>query len=156
MINKAVISDIPDKELKGKKVFVRVDFNVPIKDGRISEDYRIRRTVPTIDYLIEKGAKVILGSHLGRPKGRDLPGLSLRPVAHRLTELLGRDVKFSQKIIGKDVHYEADNLNNGGVLLLENLRFHIEERNNDEQFSKELASLAAQNPKTPKPLITEY
>ena len=142
MINKAVISDIPDKELKGKKVFVRVDFNVPIKDGRISEDYRIRRTVPTIDYLIEKGAKVILGSHLGRPKGRDLPGLSLRPVAHRLTELLGRDVKFSQKIIGKDVHYEADNLNNGGVLLLENLRFHIEERNNDEQFSKELASLA--------------
>ena len=68
---------------------------MPIKDGRISEDYRIRRTVPTIDYLIEKGAKVILGSHLGRPKGRDLPGLSLRPVAHRLTELLGRDVKFS-------------------------------------------------------------
>lgn len=142
MINKAVISDIPDIELKGKKVFVRVDFNVPIKDGRISEDYRIRRTVPTIDYLIEKGAKVILGSHLGRPKGRDLPGLSLRPVAHRLTELLGRDVKFSPKIIGKDVHYEADNLNNGDVLLLENLRFHIEERNNEEQFSKELASLA--------------
>ena len=142
MINKVVISDIPDEELKGKRVFVRVDFNVPIKDGKISEDYRIRRTVPTIDYLIEKGAKVILGSHLGRPKGRDLPGLSLRPIAFRLTELLGRDVKFSKKIIGKDVHYEIDNLINGGVMLLENLRFHIEERNNDEEFAKELASLA--------------
>lgn len=142
MINKAVISDIPDSELKGTKVFLRVDFNVPIKNGTIREDYRIRRTVPTIDYLIEKGAKVILASHLGRPKGRDIPGLSLRPIAFRLTELLGKDVKFSPKIIGKDVHNEADNLNNGSVMLLENLRFHIEERNNDEDFSKELASLA--------------
>jgi len=142
LINKAVISDIPDSELKGKKVFLRVDFNVPIRNGTIREDYRIRRTVPTIDYLIERGAKVIIASHLGRPKGRDIPGLSLRPIAFRLTELLGKDVKFSPKIIGKDVHNEADNLNNGSVMLLENLRFHIEERNNDEDFSKELASLA--------------
>ena len=142
MINKAVISDIPDKELKGKRVFVRVDFNVPIKDGVISEDYRIRRTVPTIDYLIEKGARVIIGSHLGRPKGRDLAGLSLRPIAFRLTELLGRDVKFSPKIIGKEVQKEIDNLKNGGVLLLENMRFHIEERENDKKFAKKLASLA--------------
>ena len=142
MTNKAVISDIPDSELKGTKVFLRVDFNVPIKNGTIREDYRIRRTIPTIDYLIEKGAKIIIASHLGRPKGRDIPGLSLRPIAYRLTELLGKDVKFSPKIIGKDVHNEADSLNNGGVMLLENLRFHLEERNNDENFSKELASLA--------------
>lgn len=137
-----MISDIPDSELKGKKVFVRVDFNVPIKNGRIREDYRIRRTVPTIDYLMEKEARVILASHLGRPKGRDIPGLSLRPIAHRLTELLGKDVKFSSKVIGKDVQYEADNLNNGDVLLLENLRFHLEERNNDKDFARELSSLA--------------
>jgi len=142
LTNKAVISDIPDSELKGTKVFLRVDFNVPIKNGTIREDYRIRRTIPTIDYLIEKGAKIIIASHLGRPKGRDIPGLSLRPIAYRLTELLGKDVKFSPKIIGKDVHNEADSLNNGGVMLLENLRFHLEERNNDENFSKELASLA--------------
>ncbi len=140
MTNKAVISDIPDSELKGTKVFLRVDFNVPIKNGTIREDYRIRRTIPTIDYLMEKGAKIIIASHLGRPKGRDIPGLSLRPIAYHLTELLGKDVKFSPKIIGKDVHNEADSLNNGGVMLLENLRFHIEERNNDENFSKELAS----------------
>jgi len=142
LTNKAVISDIPDSELKGTKVFLRVDFNVPIKNGTIREDYRIRRTIPTIDYLMEKGAKIIIASHLGRPKGRDIPGLSLRPIAYHLTELLGKDVKFSPKIIGKDVHNEADSLNNGGVMLLENLRFHIEERNNDENFSKELASLA--------------
>jgi len=142
LTNKAVISDIPDSELKGTKVFLRVDFNVPIKNGTIREDYRIRRTIPTIDYLMEKGAKIIIASHLGRPKGRDIPGFSLRPIAYRLTELLGKDVKFSPKIIGKDVHNEADSLNNGGVMLLENLRFHLEERNNDENFSKELASLA--------------
>lgn len=141
-----VISDLKDSEITGKRVFVRVDFNVPIKDGRISEDYRIRRTVPTIDYLIEKGAKVILASHLGRPKGRDIPTLaltlSLRPIALRLTELLGKDVKFIGKVVGDEVTNEIRNLDNGGAMLLENLRFHIEERNNDPEFSKELASLA--------------
>ena len=142
MVNKLVISDLPDSEIKGKKVFVRVDFNVPIKDGRISEDYRIRRTVPTIDYLVEKGAKVIIASHLGRPKGREIPSLSLRPVSLRLTELLGKDVKFVGKVIGKEVEKEIKNLKNGDVMLLENLRFHIEERNNDPEFSKKLASLA--------------
>ena len=142
MVNKLVISDLPDSDFKGKRVFVRVDFNVPIKDGRISEDYRIRRTVPTIDYLIEKGAKVILASHLGRPKGRELPGHSLRPVALRLTELLGKDVKFVGKVIGKEVNKEIKNLKDGDVMLLENLRFHIEERNNDPGFAKKLSSLA--------------
>ena len=142
MVNKLLISDLPDSEIEGKKVFVRVDFNVPIKDGRISEDYRIRRTVPTIDFLIEKGAKVILATHLGRPKGQCISSLSLRPVALRLTELLGKDVKFVGKIIGKEVENEIENLKNGDVMLLENLRFHIEERNNDPGFSKKLASLA--------------
>ena len=142
MVSKLVISDLPDSEIKGKKVFLRVDFNVPIKEGRISEDYRIRRTVPTIDYLIEKGAKVILASHLGRPKGIEIPSLSLRPVALRLTELLGRDVKFVGKVIGKEVENEIKNLSEGDVILLENLRFHIEERENDPEFSKKLASLA--------------
>lgn len=142
MVSKLVISDLKDSEIKGKKVFLRVDFNVPIREGRISEDYRIRRTVPTIDYLIEKGAKVILASHLGRPKGRDIPSLSLRPVSLRLTELLGKDVKFVGKVVGKEVEKEIKNLKNGDVMLLENLRFHIEERNNDPDFAKKLSSLA--------------
>ena len=139
---KLVVSDIPDDEIKGKSVFIRVDFNVPIRDGKISEDYRIRRTVPTIDYLVDRGAKVIVASHMGRPRGTVIQSLSLKPVANRLTELLGRQVKFVGKVIGKDVKEAVKNLKNGEVLLLENLRFHKEETDNDPEFSKELASYA--------------
>jgi 3-phosphoglycerate kinase len=139
---KLVVSDLPDSEFDGKRVFVRVDFNVPIKDGVISEDYRIRRTIPTIDYLIEKGARVILASHLGRPKGRVLAELSLKPVSSRIAELLGKPVKFIGKVIGDDVRMEVNELQKGEVMLLENLRFHKEETDNDPEFAKELASLA--------------
>ncbi|MGH7791125.1 MAG: phosphoglycerate kinase, partial [Thermodesulfobacteriota bacterium] len=139
---KLVVSDLPDSEFDGKRVFVRVDFNVPIKDGVISEDYRIRRTIPTIDYLIEKGARVILASHLGRPKGRVLAELSLKPVSSRIAELLGKSIKFLGKVIGDDVRMEVNELQKGEVMLLENLRFHKEETDNDSEFSKELASLA--------------
>ncbi len=89
MNDKLVVSDLPDSELKGKVIFVRVDFNVPIRDGKISEDYRIRRAVPTIDYLVDRGAKVIVASHMGRPRGKIIKSLSIEPVASRLTELLG-------------------------------------------------------------------
>ena len=139
---KLVVSDLPDSEIKGKAVFIRVDFNVPIRDGKISEDYRIRRTVPTIDYLVDRGAKVIVASHMGRPRGTVMKSLSLKPVASRLTELLGRQVKFVGKVIGEEVRQSVRNLKNGEVLLLENLRFHKEETDNDPGFSKELASYA--------------
>jgi 3-phosphoglycerate kinase len=139
---KMVVSDLHDSEFVGKRVFLRVDFNVPIKDGIISEDYRIRRTIPTIDYLIERGTKVILGSHLGRPRGRVISDLSLKPVSLRLSELLGKPVKFSEDSFGDGVKMCVDELEAGEVMLLENLRFHKEETDNDYQFSKELASLA--------------
>ncbi len=141
-MDKQVISDLSSSELKGKRVLVRVDFNVPIRDGTISEDYRIRRAIPTIDFLVDRGAKVILGSHLGRPKGRQMPSLSLKPVASRLSELLGKPVKFMGKVIGNDVKAAIDKLQKRNVLLLENLRYHKEEAENDTDFSKELASLA--------------
>ena len=141
-MSKLVISDLPDSVFNGKRVFVRVDFNVPIRDGKISEDYRIRRTIPTIDYLVERKAKVILGSHLGRPKGIAIPELSLKPIAMRLSELLGKSVKFNGKVIGPEVKAALDALEPGEVMLLENLRFHKEETDNDAEFSKELASYA--------------
>jgi phosphoglycerate kinase len=140
--NKLVISDIPDSMLQGKRVFVRVDFNVPIRNGKINEDYRIRRVIPTIDYLIEKNAKVILASHLGRPKGNVISDLSLKPIAKRLSELLGKSVKFTGMLRGDDVKKSIDELQDGEVMLLENLRFHIEETDNDPEFAKELASFA--------------
>ena len=141
-MSKLVISDLPDSEFKGKRVFVRVDFNVPIRDGKISEDYRIRRAIPTIDYLIERKAKVIIGTHLGRPKGISIPDLSLKPIQTRLSELLGKSVIFTGKVIGSEVKKAIDSLNDGEVMLLENLRFHKEETDNDPAFSKELASFA--------------
>jgi 3-phosphoglycerate kinase len=141
-MSKLVISDLPDSEFKGKRVFVRVDFNVPIRDGKISEDYRIRRAIPTIDYLIERKAKVIIGTHLGRPKGISIPDLSLKPIQTRLSELLGKSVNFTGKVIGNEVKKAIDSLNDGEVMLLENLRFHKEETDNDPAFSKELASFA--------------
>lgn len=141
-MNKLVISDLSRSNFDKNRVFVRVDFNVPIKDGVISEDYRIRRAIPTIDFLIESGARVILGSHLGRPRGMVIPSLSLSPISTRLSELLGKPVKFMGKVTGKDVKGAVKKLNKGDVLLLDNLRFHNEEDTNDEAFSKELASLA--------------
>jgi len=141
-MGKLAISDLPDSEFKGKRVFVRVDFNVPIRDGKISEDYRIRRVIPTIDYLIERKAKVIIGTHLGRPNGVAIPDLSLKPVQIRLAELLGKPVTFMGKVVGKEVKKAIDGMKGGGVMLLENLRFHKEETDNDPKFSKELASLA--------------
>ena len=142
MSDKLLVSDLEDSELKGKTVFVRVDFNVPIRDGKISENYRIRRTVPTIDYLVDRGAKVIVASHMGRPRGHVISSLSLEPVAERLAELLGRDVKFVGKAVGREVKKAVKDLKNGQRLVLENLRFHIEERDNEPKFCKQLASLA--------------
>lgn len=141
-MDKLVISDLSASSFDNKCVFVRVDFNVPVKDGAISEDYRIRRAIPTIDFLIERGAKVILGSHLGRPRGMEISSLSLKPVSVRLSELLAKPVKFMGKVIGKDVKATVGKLKKGNVLLLENLRFHKEEDENDKKFAKELASLA--------------
>jgi 3-phosphoglycerate kinase len=141
-VDKLVISDLSASSFVNKCVFVRVDFNVPVKDGAISEDYRIRRAIPTIDFLIERGAKIILGSHLGRPRGMEISSLSLKPVSVRLSELLGKPVKFMGKVIGKDVKATVGKLKKGNVLLLENLRFHKEEDENDKKFAKELASLA--------------
>lgn len=142
MSSKLVISDLPKEKFRGKRVFVRVDFNVPIKNCEISEDYRIRRTIPTIDFLVECGAKVILASHLGRPRGRVISDLSLKPVSFRLNQLLGKEIRFSGKVIGNEVREEIEKMGEGEVMLLENLRFHKEEEENQDGFSKELASLA--------------
>ena len=137
-----VVSDLVDSEIKGKRFFVRVDFNVPLKSGKISEDYRIRRSLPTIDYIIARGGGIVLSSHLGRPAGRPSASLSLRPVAERLGELLGKKVKFPGEVAGEKVRKQADSLADGEVLFLENLRFHPGERKCDPEFCAELASLA--------------
>ena len=137
---KKTIHDIaPDN----KKVFVRADFNVPLdSEGRITDDTRIKKTLPTIAYLLERHAAVILASHLGRPKGKAKPEFSLRPVAARLSELLGVPVKMAPDCIGADVQKMAAHLKPGEILLLENLRYHGEEEKNDREFSEKLASLA--------------
>jgi phosphoglycerate kinase len=133
---------ITDLDLKGKKVFVRVDYNVPLDEqGNITDDARIRATLPTINYLLDEGAKVILASHLGRPNGKVIPELSLKPVARRLHRLLNKEVKLASNCIGPDVKKQVDNMQPEDVLLLENLRFHREEQENDPKFAKELASL---------------
>ncbi|GAB6183197.1 phosphoglycerate kinase [Thermodesulfovibrio hydrogeniphilus] len=138
--NKMTIEDLP---IKGKRVFIRVDFNVPLDANlMITDDRRIRSTLPTINYAIDEGAKVILASHLGRPKGKMDPKLSLAPVARRLQRLLNKEVIFAPDCIGPQVQQLVSKMKDGDVLLLENLRFHIEEEKNDEKFAKELASLA--------------
>lgn len=138
-MNKQTIQDV---NVQGKKVFVRVDFNVPMKDGVITNDTRVRATLPTLNYLLDQGAAVILGSHLGRPKGQRVPEFSLAPVAVRLAELLGREVKLAPDCVGEEVSAMAAQLKSGEVLLLENLRYHKEEEKNDPEFAKALASLA--------------
>ena len=140
---KKTIADIPDKDLKGKKVFVRCDFNVPLDEKQnITSDKRIKASLPTIKYLIEKGAKLILASHLGRPKGEVKKELSLAPIQKRLSELLGKPFKMVSDCVGDGVQKAVSELKEGEVLLLENLRFHKEETKNDPKFAKELASLA--------------
>ncbi|MFN3395905.1 MAG: phosphoglycerate kinase [Thermodesulfovibrionales bacterium] len=134
---------IEDLNLKGKRVFIRADFNVPLDENlKITDDRRIRSTLPTINYAIDEGAKVILASHLGRPKGKVSPRLSLQPVAKRLGRLLDKDVIFLEDCIGQNVENVVSRMKNGDVVLLENLRFHPEEEKNDEGFAKALANLA--------------
>ena len=135
------ISDLDDIQYYGKKVLVRVDFNITINNGAVTEDYRIRSAIPTIEYLIKRGAKVILASHLGRPKFRDHNN-TLAPVAVRLKEILNRNVDFINDCIGPAVQAKINKLNYGGILLLENLRYYPEEQNNDPEFSKSISSLA--------------
>jgi phosphoglycerate kinase len=138
-----MIRYIDDMQLTGKRVFIRVDFNVPLEGKRVTDDTRIREALPTIRRALEMGGKVILASHLGRPKGVD-PKLSLEPVAARLAELLGarHEVVLADDCVGDGVKKQVTQLKEGQVLLLENLRFHKEEEANDEAFSKELAQLA--------------
>jgi phosphoglycerate kinase len=135
---------IRDLELSGKRVFIRVDFNVPLDGSRVSDDTRIRETLPTLRLAIERGARLVLASHLGRPKGKVDPKYSLAPVAIRLRELLGQPVGFAVDCAGSGALAKSEALRNGEVLLLENLRFHPEEEANDPEFSKKLAALCDQ------------
>jgi phosphoglycerate kinase len=139
-MNKLTIRDV---DLAGRRIFVRVDFNVPLDSkGMITDDTRIQASLPTIQYGIEHGAKLILASHLGRPKGKPVASMSLRPAAERLAKLAAKPVAFASDCVGPDVEAQARGLAAGGVLLLENLRFHPEEENNDEGFSRRVAALA--------------
>lgn len=139
-MNKKTVKDI---DLKGKKVFVRCDFNVPMDENRnITDNTRIVAALPTIKYLLEQNCKLILASHLGRPKGEYKPEYSLAPVAKELSKLLGKEVIMANDVVGEDATSKASNLKEGEILLLENVRFHKEETENDTEFSKKLASMA--------------
>ncbi|QHZ49503.1 phosphoglycerate kinase [Paenibacillus larvae] len=138
-MNKKSVRDV---EVAGKRVFVRVDFNVPLENGQITDDTRIRETLPTVKYLIEQGARVILASHLGRPKGQVVEEMRLTPVAKRLSELLGKPVVKADVAIGAEAKEKAEQLKNGEVLLLENVRFYPGEEKNDPELAKAFAELA--------------
>ena len=137
-MNKLTIEDL---DLRGKRVFIRVDFNVPLKDGVVTDDTRIRETLPTLKLAIEKGGRLVLASHLGRPKGGPDPKYSLKPAAKKLEELLKKPIAFAADCIGPDAEAKSKALKDGDVLVLENVRFHPEEEKNDESFSKQLAAL---------------
>lgn len=132
---------IRDLDLAGKRVFIRVDFNVPLDKGKVADDTRIRETLPTLKLAMERGGKLVLASHLGRPKGRVDPKYTLAPVAARLQEMLGKPVEFASDCIGADAESKSKALPNGGVLLLENVRYYPQEEANDPEFSKKLAAL---------------
>ncbi len=139
-MNKKSIRDI---DVNGKKVFIRVDFNVPMDENQnITNDKRIRATLPTLNYLLENNAAIILACHVGRPKGQRVPELSVKPIVKRLSELLGKEVKYAEDCVGEAASKAAADLKPGEVLLLENLRYHNEETKNDPEFAKQLASLA--------------
>jgi phosphoglycerate kinase len=135
---------IRDLDLNGKRVFIRVDFNVPLDGSRVTDDTRIRETLPTLKLAMERGARLVLASHLGRPKGKVDPKYSLAPVAAKLGELLGKPVAFAADCVGADAEAKSKALKNGEVLLLENVRYHAEEEKNDPDFSKQLAALCDQ------------
>lgn len=135
------MKSLKDLDLKGKRVLMRVDFNVPLEEGRVEDDTRIQAALPTIKYCIEKGGKLILMSHLGRPKGKIDLSLSLKPVAERLSELLGKDVRFMPCCVGEENEKASKEMQEGDVMLLENTRFHSEEKNNDPEYAKKLAKL---------------
>lgn len=139
-MNKKTVKDI---DLKGKKVFVRCDFNVPMDENQnITDNTRIKAALPTIKYLLEQNCKIILASHLGRPKGEVKPEFSLKPVAKELSKLLGKEVIMANDVIGEEAMSKASNLKEGEIMLLENVRFHREETDNDPEFAKKLASMA--------------
>ncbi|MFP4563849.1 MAG: phosphoglycerate kinase [Spirochaetia bacterium] len=136
------VKTVKDVDLQGKRIIMRADFNVPLKGDRITDDTRIRAALPTIEYILgQEGTRLILMSHLGRPKGKKAPEFSLAPVAVRLSELLGKEVKMAEDCVGDAVESDVKGLKAGDVLLLENLRFHAEETGNDEGFAKKLAAL---------------
>lgn len=139
MFNKKSVRDI---DVKGKKVLVRVDFNVPIKDGVVQDDTRVRAALPTIEYLLEQGAAVILFSHLGRPKGGPDPKYSMKPVAEYLGKLMGKPVAFAEDCVGESAEKAASTLKPGEILVLENTRFHPEEEKNDLDLARKMAALA--------------
>src|SRR5688572_22301783 len=138
-MNKKILADL---NAKGKRVFCRVDFNVPMQDGEITDDTRIRAALPTIKTLMKQGAKLLLASHLGRPKGKVVEELRLTPVAERLSELLGKDVKKVDEAYGETVNAEIAQMQEGDILLLENVRFYPGEEKNDPALAKQFAQLA--------------